>query len=120
MKPSRRSAKQSGVTTKRDAYSSFSSALALQKKGDVHAAFEVFRQVFLLPNVAGQDVTLELIAGFMHATASPEEEIAAYREAIRLNPKVPKIHGLFAQALESAGEAGRGQSRIRRGALPPP
>ncbi len=61
---------------------------ALEKKGDLHAAFETFRQIYLLSTARESDSTSDLIiAGFMHATASPEELIAVYRERTRSGPQ---------------------------------
>ncbi len=59
----------------------------LQKKGNLHAAFAEFRKAFLLTDDdCCNSPPLKVLAGFLHATAQPEEEIAGYRERIRSHP----------------------------------
>src|SRR5262249_37594576 len=103
----------------------------LQKKGDSLAAFREFREAFLLTDECCDSAQLKAIAGFLHSTGKPEEEIGAlreriqshpedtfaitqlgeifrfrrqfdeeiavYREAIRLKSDVAKVHGLLAK-----------------------
>jgi tetratricopeptide (TPR) repeat protein len=59
----------------------------LQKKGETQAAFDEFRQAFLLTDDCRDSVALTVIAGFLHMTGTPEKEISVFRERIRSHPE---------------------------------
>ena len=59
----------------------------LQKKGNSAAAFKEFREAFLLTKDCCDSTSLKAIAGFLHTTGKPEDEIAVFRERLRSHPE---------------------------------
>jgi Flp pilus assembly protein TadD len=73
----------------------------LQKRGETRAAFNEFRRAFLLKD---DSLSLRVLAGFLRMTGTPKEEIAVFRERIRLHPDDPVAHKRLGDCLLAFGE----------------